>query len=202
MKPIKLAAAALFLASLFEQPLSDEPSSNEGQFPTLFKPPVVSKSKAVQIPKAKPADIKPDRVVAFKEIVLKKGEAKKGELSLHVFNPQGHQVTDHSPAIVFFFGGGWNGGTPKQFYEQAKFFADHGFVAISAEYRVESRNKTTPFECVQDGKSAIRWVRSHAPELGVNSKQIVAAGGSAGGHVAVCTGIIKGHENKDEDLQV
>ena len=69
-----------------------------------------------------------------------------------------------------------------------------------SEYRVKSRNDTTPFECVQDGKSAIRWVRSHAKELGIDPDKIVAAGGSAGGHVAVCTGIIEGHENKDEDL--
>ena len=91
---------------------------------------------------------------------------------------------------------------PKQFFEQARFFADHGFVAFSAEYRVKSRNDATPFDCVEDGKSAIRWVRSHAKELGVDPDKIVAAGGSAGGHVAVCTGIIEGHENKNEDLSV
>ena len=138
----------------------------------------------------------------FKKITLKTGEPKEGELSLHVFNPEGHQATDQAPAIVFFFGGGWNSGKPKQFYEQARFFADHGFVAVSAEYRVKSRNNATPFECVQDGKSAIRWVRSHAKELGIDPDKIVAAGGSAGGHVAVCTGIIEGHENKDEDLSM
>ena len=61
---------------------------------------------------------------------------------------------------------------------------------------------TTPFECVEDGKSAIRWVRSHAKELGIAPDQIVAAGGSAGGHVAACTGIIQGYDNKNEDLNV
>ena len=71
-------------------------------------------------------------------------------------------------------------------------------VAFSADYRVKSRNKTTPFECVKDGKSAIRWVREHAVELGIDPDRIVAAGGSAGGHVAACTGIIKGHE---EDME-
>ena len=59
---------------------------------------------------------------------------------------------DRKPAMVFFFGGGWVGGTPKQFYPQCEYLADRGMVAISAEYRVRSRHQTTPFECVKDGK--------------------------------------------------
>jgi hypothetical protein len=69
---------------------------------------------------------------------------------------------------VFFFGGGWVGGSPKQMYQQAKVMAEQGMVAFSADYRVASRNKTTPFECVKDGKSAIRWLREHAAELGID----------------------------------
>ena len=42
-------------------------------------------------------------------------QAGDAKLFLHVFNPEGHKVSDQHPAIVFFFGGGWNGGTPKQF---------------------------------------------------------------------------------------
>ncbi len=93
-------------------------------------------------------------------------------------------------------------GTPKQFYQQAKAFAAHGLVSMSAEYRVISRHKTTPFECVKDGKSAIRWVRKHAAELGVDPERVVAAGGSAGGHVAACTGVIEGYEEEGDDLSV
>ena len=41
------------------------------------------------------------------------------ELYLHCFSPDGHNPPkDRKPAIVFFFGGGWVGGTPKQFYPQ------------------------------------------------------------------------------------
>ncbi|MDB4796380.1 alpha/beta hydrolase fold domain-containing protein, partial [Akkermansiaceae bacterium] len=109
------------------------------------------------------------------------------ELKLHVFNPEGHKASDSRPAIVFFFGGGWNGGSPKQFYPHSEHLASLGMVAISAEYRVKSRNKTTPMECVKDGNSAIRWVRSHAKELGINPDMIAAGGGSAGGHVAAAT---------------
>ena len=51
---------------------------------------------------------------------------------------------------------------------------------------VKNTHGTTPFECVADGKSAIRWVRANAERLGVNPDKIVAGGGSAGGHVAAC----------------
>lgn len=144
---------------------------------------------------ARDAELKPDRLVVYKTV-------DGMEFNLHVFEPENLQASDQRSAIVFFFGGGWNGGDPKQFYPQARALADQGMLAFSAEYRVKSRNKTTPFECVKDGKSAIRWVRQHAKELGIDPDRIVAAGGSAGGHVAACTGIIEGCEETGETDEI
>ena len=79
-------------------------------------------------------------------------------LQLHVFDAGSHGDAPRS-AIVFFFGGGWVNGTPAQFFPHCKYLASRGMAAISAEYRVQSRHATTPFECVADGKSAIRWIR-------------------------------------------
>ena len=124
------------------------------------------------------------------------------KLFLHAFNPKGHKASDRLPAIVFFFGGGWNGGTPKQFDPHCRYLASRGMVAITAEYRVKSRNKTTPFECVKDGKSAIRWVRANADKLGVDPSHVAAGGGSAGGHVAAATGNCPGLEEKGEDMKI
>ncbi|MFQ6035072.1 MAG: alpha/beta hydrolase fold domain-containing protein [Sedimentisphaerales bacterium] len=138
--------------------------------------------------------IKPRQVV-YKTI----GEV---ELKLHIFEPPHRDRNTLSPAIVFFFGGGWTSGSPTQFYHQCDYFASRGMVAISAEYRVKSRHGTTPFECVTDGKSAIRWVRANAARLGVDPNKIVASGGSAGGHVAACTGIIEGLEEENEDHNI
>ena len=139
--------------------------------------------------------IAPDSTVVYKT----KDNIK---LSLHIFNPKEHKITDQAPVIVFFFGGGWAGGTPKQFYEQSRFFAERGIVAISAEYRVIKKHGTTPFDAVTDAKSAIRWIRQHAGELGINSNKIVASGGSAGGHLALCTEVIDGFEEVGEDLSI
>lgn len=140
-------------------------------------------------------EIVPDEWLVYKTV----GET---ELKLHVFNPEGHTSSDQRPGIVFFFGGGWLGGTPRQFYQQSRDLAALGFVAIAAEYRVAKRHGATPFDCVEDGKSAIRWVRAHATTLGIDPARIVAAGGSAGGHVAACTALIEGYEGPGEDLSI
>lgn len=106
------------------------------------------------------------------------------------------------PAIVFFFGGGWTGGTPEHFKMQAEYLASRGMIAICPDYRVKSRQGTSPFECVKDAQSAMRYVRSHSRELGIDSDKIVAAGGSAGGHLAACTGIINGVNEDGDDLSI
>ena len=147
----------------------------------------------VQMVSAK--DITPDRQVVYKTV-------DSVALKLDIFQPEGYAVTDQRPTIIFFFGGGWSSGTPKQFYEQAQALADKGMLAISADYRVAKRNKTTPFDAVTDAKSAVRWVRQHAGELGVDPDRIVTSGGSAGGHVAACTGVIEGFEAQGEDVLI
>ncbi|UMB59188.1 GDSL-type esterase/lipase family protein [Lutibacter sp. A80] len=135
----------------------------------------------------------PDSKILYKEV---QGDS----LYLHVFKPKLSKKP--TAAIVFFFGGGWTGGTPKQFYQQSRYFASRGILAISAEYRVKNTHGTSPFECVEDGKSAIRWVRENAKKLNIDPNKIVASGGSAGGHVALTTALIDGFENANENLSV
>lgn len=124
------------------------------------------------------------------------------ELRLDLFEAQSHDAATAAPAMVFFFGGGWRTGSPKQFYEHCKYYAARGVVAMSAEYRVKNKHGTTPIECIKDGKSAIRWVRAHASELGVDPNRIIAGGGSAGGYVAAATGVLEGVEEEGEDLNI
>jgi lysophospholipase L1-like esterase/predicted esterase len=83
----------------------------------------------------------------------------------------------------------------------AAWFRDQGIVAITADYRVKNRHQTTPLECIEDAKSAVRYVRIHAKELGIDPNKIIVAGGSAGGHIAACTAL-KGGDAKGEDLSV
>ena len=154
--------------------------------PTQENTPTVEKTEISDM------DVAPDKTVAYKT-------TPQGELKLHLFEPKSKLNDKPVAAVVFFFGGGWNTGTPKQFYPQAEYFSKQGMLAVAAEYRVKKRHKTTPFDCVEDAKSAIRWLRSNAKQMGVAPDKIVAAGGSAGGHLAACTGIVSGLESTDED---
>jgi len=111
------------------------------------------------------------------------------ELKLHVYRPS--ESGKARPAIVFFFGGGWAGGDPKQFFPHCEHLAERGMVAISAEYRVKSRHGVMPHECLNDARDAVRYVRAHAEELGVDPNRIASGGGSAGGHLAAAVGVIE-----------
>jgi len=73
---------------------------------------------------------------------------------------------------------------------------------VLADYRVLERHGTMPDKCVVDGKSAVRWLRKNASILGADPDKIVSSGGSAGGHVAVCTKLIEGLDSKKEDLAI
>jgi acetyl esterase/lipase len=75
-------------------------------------------------------------------------------------------------------------------------------VAASAEYRVKSRHDVTPLECVADAKSAVRYMRAHASELGINPEKLAAGGGSAGGHLAACCGVLTTLDEPSENAKI
>jgi acetyl esterase len=136
---------------------------------------------------------------SVKKFTYKK--TKQAELAMHVHFPADWKKEDKRPAIVFFFGGGWTNGRVEQFEPQAKYLASRGMVAARADYRVKSRHDVTPAACVEDAKSAVRWLRQNAALLGVDPERIVASGGSAGGHIAACTAC-PGLDAAGEDLKV
>ena len=108
------------------------------------------------------------------DVVRTYKQVEGGSLSLHIFTPPSHKATDARPAVVFFFGGGWLGGSYTQFVPQSQFFASRGMVCICAEYRTESSHGASPFDCVEDGRSVMRWVRGHAAELGIDPNRLGA----------------------------
>jgi acetyl esterase/lipase len=127
-------------------------------------------------------------------------KTKQADLEIVVHFPPGWKATDRRPGIVFFFGGGWENGTLRAFEPQARYLAGRGLVAARADYRVKSRHGVTPRECVEDARSAVRWLRQNAAQLGLDPDRIVAAGGSAGGHLAACTTLMPASERKDEPV--
>jgi acetyl esterase/lipase len=124
------------------------------------------------------------------------------DLKLNIIYPDDYQKGKRYPAIVFFYGGGWKNGNVHQFEHQCHYFASKGLVAIAANYRVSARNHSTPFDAVEDAKSAMRYIRGNAKKLGVKKGKIVAAGGSAGGHLAASVAMIPGYSASNENKSV
>ncbi|MCG8336592.1 MAG: alpha/beta hydrolase, partial [Proteobacteria bacterium] len=145
-------------------------------------------------------EIKSDETVVYKN--AKNAAGEQVELRLDIFYPEEHKKEDKKPVIVFFFGGGWVTGTRTHFHPQAEYLVSRGMVAICPDYRIKNVHGTSPQECVKDGKSAIRWVRNHAKELGIDPDKLIAGGGSAGGHVAAATGTVKGFNEEGEDTKI
>ncbi len=123
-------------------------------------------------------------------------------LVMDIFHPPDMDDAKSYPAMVFFFGGGWKGGSVEQFKPHARYFSERGIVCFLADYRVESRQGTSPFESLKDAKSAIRYIRKNAVSLKVDTGRIVASGGSAGGHLAAATALVPGFDERDDDLSV
>ena len=123
-------------------------------------------------------------------------------LYMDIYYPEGYDAAASYPAMIFFFGGGWIGGGIAQFEPHAKYFAQRGMVCFLADYRVEKRQQTTPFEALKDAESAIRFVRAQAREYGIDTARIVAAGGSAGGHLAAATALISDYNASNDDLSI
>lgn len=142
------------------------------------------------------AKLEPTRTIVYKTIGSR-------ELRLHIFEPADWKVTDRRPCFIAMHGGGWVGGAPRRFYPIAEHFTKFGMVGISIEYRLaKPKAGITVFDCVQDARSAVRFVRSHAAELGIDPDKIIVSGGSAGGHLAASTAMFAEINAEGDDLSV
>lgn len=121
--------------------------------------------------------------------------AGKDSLALEIYSPDSNDTP--KPAMVFFFGGGWNQGSIEQFRPHAEHFVQKGLITVLVDYRVRSRQQTSPFDALEDAKSAIRYLKLHAERLAIDSSKIIASGGSAGGHLAAATALISGFNGKE-----
>ena len=124
-------------------------------------------------------------------------------LRLFVFDPPGGKDGRRRPALLWIHGGGWGGGSPQQFFPHCRYFALRGAVAMSLEYRLKGPGSdNTIFDCLADSRSAVRYIRGHAEELGIDGGRIVALGGSAGGHLSACLAMTRGFDEPGEDTSV
>ena len=107
------------------------------------------------------------------------------------FPPDWNPQKRTHPAIILFHGGGWGNGSLSAFRYQCEYFASRGLVAVTANYTLAKKQSESPEGqsrkrvCITDAKSAIRWLKAHATELGIDPTRLIAGGGSAGGHISM-----------------
>jgi acetyl esterase/lipase len=124
-------------------------------------------------------------------------------LHAYIWEPEPEKTPPHpKSAIAFFFSSGWDNGQVSQFAPHCVYLASRGMAAMAFEYRVSAKNRTTPVEAMSDARSAIRWLRLNAAELGINPAKIVGAGGSGGAHIVAAAAMLDGFDEPGEDASI
>lgn len=135
------------------------------------------------------------------EIIFKR--TAMGGLKLFYFQPPAKKPAEKIPATLWIHGGGWTGGTCESFFPMARYTATRGAASFVVEYRLAKTNGTvTVADCVADCKSAVRYLRGHATELGIDPQRIAVIGESAGGHLAACVGLLDGFNDPKDDMKI
>lgn len=119
------------------------------------------------------------------EVVVYRQTAER-DLHLHIFEPNDDRSSGDASgrsAVLFFHGGGFATTRVEQFERQAQLVADAGMVGIVVEYRVTAEG-TTRNDAIDDGASALEYVRANADTMNVDPNRVAMAGASAGGALA------------------
>jgi hypothetical protein len=117
-----------------------------------------------------------------KDFVYKK--TRHSDMELKVFYPPDWKETDRRPAVVLF--------NMYKFQYQAHYLATRGMVGMAASFR----DTSSVYDRLENARDAMRWIRKHHAELGVDPHKIAAGGGSASAHISACLGIAIGQSHK------
>jgi acetyl esterase/lipase len=109
-------------------------------------------------------------------------EVNGTSLKLDLYRPKAPSL--NLPCVVWVHGGGWKQGSKNRC--PATWLVNHGYVVVSIDYRLTD-TAIWPAQ-IDDCRSAIRWLRDHAVEYGLDAQRIGVWGGSAGGHLVALLG--------------
>ncbi|MCH5237286.1 MAG: alpha/beta hydrolase [Muribaculaceae bacterium] len=93
------------------------------------------------------------------------------------------------PVILIIHGGGWSAGSKDDMVYRALMidYALQGYVVANMNYRLIQESPMPA--CIEDVRTAVRWLKAHSYELGINPEKIGVFGHSAGGHLALMVGL-------------
>lgn len=109
-------------------------------------------------------------------------------LHLNLIVPTGQFAqTIKSPLLIWLEGGAWRNTSPYFRIPELTYFAQNGFAVANVQYSVSADNMWPA--CIEDIKTAIRFLRKNADKYGIDTSKIYIAGESAGAHLAALVGL-------------
>ena len=154
----------------------------------------VTRQLRPQYPQIQPlADVLPPGVTAQEDVTY----ARAGDtaLALDLYRPAGDAPF---PAVLLVHAGGWDSGSREMERPFAKRLAGLGYVAVPVSYRLGPVARFP--DPLHDLKAAVRWLRAHAAEHGVDPARIGVIGMSAGGQLAALLGATNGQADFEGDV--
>lgn len=103
------------------------------------------------------------------------------------------------PTVVYIHGGGWLESTKEAALLRILPYLPRGMNVINVEYRMAPQSLAPA--AIEDCRCALHWVYDHAAEYGVDTSKIVVVGHSAGGHLALMTGLLDASAGFDNGCQ-
>jgi len=135
----------------------------------------------------------PDNILEIKNIEYKKIDTLSLQLDIYKLK----ELSEPAPVMIFIHGGAWRSGKRSDYLPYLIDYAKKGFVTVTVSYRLV---KQAIFPAaVQDVNCAVKWIKSHAGEYGIDPDRVVLIGGSAGGHLALMVGYAGGEDVFNQD---
>ena len=130
-----------------------------------------------------------------------------GDEEIELYVTHSEKTDAPSPAIVWYYGSGLNKrDIPEQFFEHGKILAKMGITSVYTNIRGrvegEERGESIAIRCIEDAKSAFRWVRAHAEEFNLDQDRIAVGGGSSGGFLSTAIVNLPGYDAATDDTNI
>jgi len=119
------------------------------------------------------------------------------DLKLDLYLPPRGNGAPPSPTVIVIHGGGWVAGAKEQSQLEVLPYLAMGWAAVNVEYRL-AKSALAP-AAVEDCRCALRWVLRNAGRYGFDTNRLVVTGGSAGGHLALITGMLPASAGLDRE---